>query len=828
MQQDSYVLGCTLFQNGDPTGWASFDLETVMAGAQPGVVPITGWMKNYLSNPTNPPAAPTGLAATASTSVQLTWTNVAVNPTTFNVKRATNSGGPYTLIARNVVEGVSATTYADTTVANNGTTYYYVISGVNAAGEGPNSVEVSALPGLPRINCGGSASGSFLADSFFSGGLTGVTNGNIDLTGATNPAPMAVYQTQRYQSLTYNFPNLLPGSYKVRLHFAEIYWGAAGQRTFNVFINGAKVLNNFDIFVAAGGAGRANVQEFNAMPDASGTISIRLVTIVDNAAINGIELLTNPTNSVPAAPTSLTATVGSGNVTLNWSAPAGTTSFKVKRSTVNGGPYTVIASNVTSASFLDTSYSTGVTYYYVVSALNGAGESGNSSQVSAVPNSTLPDVVGLSLNWNNTSIKPGDSVFFKIGMKNQGTASIPVNSLGVGFLVDGSQVSYVGANNAVAIAPGASVTNTANGGPNSGAWIATAGVHTITAVIDDLNRFGEGNENNNLFSVPLTVYVPSYAINAGGTAVGSFAADSNYSGSANTASTATTIDFTGSGSLAPQSVYQSERWGNMTYTFPNLTPGKLYKTRLHFAEISPSVTQAGDRRFNVLVNGSLVLNDFDIFATAGAKFRARIKQFNTLADGLGNVVVQFTRGSANEPKASGLEIFPYTNTAPALTAISTKTINSGVTLVFTNSATDSDNPTDTLSFSLTNSPAGANVAAQTGIFSWTAPQVTTNQTNSATVVVTDNGSPMLSNSKTLSIIVIAPPKLSSVAVTNGNVNLLWSTFSGRTYQLQYKADLNAPSWIDLGAPTNAAGASISISDVAAVDQQRFYRIIQLD
>ncbi|MDB6028328.1 MAG: hypothetical protein JWM68_4551, partial [Verrucomicrobiales bacterium] len=52
LQQDSYVLGCTLFQNGDPGGWASFDLETVMAGAQPGVVPITGWLKNYLTNPT--------------------------------------------------------------------------------------------------------------------------------------------------------------------------------------------------------------------------------------------------------------------------------------------------------------------------------------------------------------------------------------------------------------------------------------------------------------------------------------------------------------------------------------------------------------------------------------------------------------------------------------------------------------------------------------------------------------------------------------------------------------------------------------------------------
>src|ERR1041385_2945882 len=38
MQQDAYVMGCTLFENGDPGGWSSFDLE-----------PIAGWFQNYLS-----------------------------------------------------------------------------------------------------------------------------------------------------------------------------------------------------------------------------------------------------------------------------------------------------------------------------------------------------------------------------------------------------------------------------------------------------------------------------------------------------------------------------------------------------------------------------------------------------------------------------------------------------------------------------------------------------------------------------------------------------------------------------------------------------------
>ena len=53
--------------------------------------------------------------------------------------------------------------------------------------------------------------------------------------------------------------------YTVRLHFAEIYWTAAGQRRFNVAINGTQVLTNFDIFATAG-ANKALVRDFSATP----------------------------------------------------------------------------------------------------------------------------------------------------------------------------------------------------------------------------------------------------------------------------------------------------------------------------------------------------------------------------------------------------------------------------------------------------------------------------------------------------------------------------------------------------------------------------------
>jgi fibronectin type 3 domain-containing protein len=83
----------------------------------------------------------------------------------------------------------------------------------------------------------------------------------------------------------------------------------------------------------------------------------------------------------------LTATPGSNQVTLSWSASTGATSYNVKRATVSGEPYTTIASPTT-ASYTDTTPANGTTYYYVVSAVNGGGESANSTQVSATPTAT--------------------------------------------------------------------------------------------------------------------------------------------------------------------------------------------------------------------------------------------------------------------------------------------------------------------------------------------------------------------------------------------------------------------------------------------------------
>lgn len=102
----------------------------------------------------------------------------------------------------------------------------------------------------------------------------------------------------------------------------------------------------------------------------------------------------------PATPTGLTAIAGSQQVQLSWAVSNTATSYNVKSSTTSGGPYTKIASP-TSASFTNTGLTNGTAYFYVVSAVNSAGESSNSSEVSATPTAATASVT-ITIDPNQT------------------------------------------------------------------------------------------------------------------------------------------------------------------------------------------------------------------------------------------------------------------------------------------------------------------------------------------------------------------------------------------------------------------------------------------
>lgn len=91
----------------------------------------------------------------------------------------------------------------------------------------------------------------------------------------------------------------------------------------------------------------------------------------------------------PAAPTALAVTPGTGRYDLQWQFSGGATSYEILRAITPGGPFTSIGASSTT-SFVDTSVTPGVTYYYVVTSANAVGRSASSSPL---PSATPPPIV---------------------------------------------------------------------------------------------------------------------------------------------------------------------------------------------------------------------------------------------------------------------------------------------------------------------------------------------------------------------------------------------------------------------------------------------------
>jgi hypothetical protein len=390
--QDSYILGCTLFvSDGAHNGWTTYDTD-----------PISPWLAGYLQGQAVLPSAPTELATTAGPQrVFLRWKG-GYGSQSYNVRRSTTSGGPYTVVGSQI-GGPLNPTWTDTSVTN-GTTYYYVVAGVTPAGEGPACAELSATPldGY-RINCGGGSVGNFGGDAYYTNGTSWATSESINTSGVTNAGPAAMYQSERHawpevSSFSYSLNGLQPNAnYYVRLHFAETYYSSSGARRFNVAINGTAVLSSFDIYAEAGARNKALVKSFTVAANGGGVMTINYTAGgADWPKASGIEILPAP----PATPTGLAATAGSAQVSLTWSATTGATNYNVKRATTSGGPYTTVAT-VTTAGYTNTGLTNGTTYYYVVSAINAGGESSNSSQVSGTPNGPPAAPTNLTAQFGN-------------------------------------------------------------------------------------------------------------------------------------------------------------------------------------------------------------------------------------------------------------------------------------------------------------------------------------------------------------------------------------------------------------------------------------------
>jgi hypothetical protein len=155
-----------------------------------------------------------------------------------------------------------------------------------------------------RINSGGanftdSSGNLFVADKAFTAGDFGYTGGKAFTTTAAinNTTNDPLYQAQRSSSglnpFAYVFDNLPAGNYTVILHFAEIRPNGPGQRSMDVTIEGSLLLDNYDIYVAAGGGNTAVTETFQ-VPVSDGQLNIDFTSTLRGTIIAAIEVVSAP------------------------------------------------------------------------------------------------------------------------------------------------------------------------------------------------------------------------------------------------------------------------------------------------------------------------------------------------------------------------------------------------------------------------------------------------------------------------------------------------------------------------------------------------------
>ncbi len=479
----------------------------------------------YPPSPAGP--APAGLTATPGVSqVFLNW-SASSNYTAqgYVVRRSTSINGTYSTISSWNAE--TSPQFIDTTAVN-GTTYYYQVAANNQAGVGLYSTPASATPqaagSLPAawadqdigtVGVAGSATYSAVSTNTFI-----VSGSGSGIGGAAD---------------SFNFANAgVAGNFTLIAELAGVNWSSSGADDVGLMMRESLSPNAKAAVITLGNTGNRECY-FGTRSSTGGSLSGQLgndytwvpvwfelkragpffsayqsldginwfqvgstvtmtmsnnyfvglvvtanstsatdTTTFDNVTTNGVVAVAEP----PTTPTGLwaSASAADAQIVLNWVASIGATSNNIWRATASGGPYTNIASIGAIAAFTDTNVMDGTPYFYEVNALNGGGDSANSTDVEAIPNNPLSGAtIGTSGSWSND----GDVI-----------ADVFDNNLGTFFDGPDSSGDWVGLDfgagisnviNQIAYSPRTNYPSRMEGGMFQGANVAnfSSGVVTL-------------------------------------------------------------------------------------------------------------------------------------------------------------------------------------------------------------------------------------------------------------------------------------------------------------------------------------------------------------
>lgn len=364
-----------------------------------------------------PPSTPTGVAATAGNGyVNISWASTS-GATGYHVYRSTGSG--YSSIG-----STSGTSYSDSGLSP-GTTYYYFVVAYNSGGQSGYSSTVSATtaPNPPTGLAASAGSGyvSLSWNSSFGAYYYSIKRS----TSSTGPFASPIQSTANTYYTDYS---VAPGTTYYYVVSATSISGAEGYNSAVVsattpssppsapaWLSASPGIQQIYVWwPSSAGATYYNVKRWNgssyvtiASPTdttyidtslAPNTTYSYVVSAANGSGQSGDSSGASATTA-PAAPTGVGAAGGPNQVSISWFWVSGATTYRVKRLSGSGG--SVVATYSTSStSYTETGLSTGITYYYVVSALNSSGTEGpNSSQVSATTTTPDSDGDGLPDSW---------------------------------------------------------------------------------------------------------------------------------------------------------------------------------------------------------------------------------------------------------------------------------------------------------------------------------------------------------------------------------------------------------------------------------------------
>jgi lysophospholipase L1-like esterase len=324
-----------------------------------------------------PPAAPQKvISSNANTQAILSWEKVN-GATEYRIYWSNKAG--VSIETGSMIPRVSSP-YAHIGLTN-GVTYYYIVTAVNQNGESVQSKEVSATP---------------------SPATPPLPPASVAIHAGNKAVNIAWSESQSEEAVT---------SY-------NIYWSVSSGVTKE---NGIKIIGVSNPYIHT-----------NLINDTTYYYVVTGVNKYGEGNASQEVFGTPKRGNVPLAPTGLTATVGTGNdqVTINWNDSVGATSYNIYWSTSSE----ISSQNGTKIQDVKSPYSHAglaedTTYFYVVTAVNGYGESDDSAKASASVVSNRQDifvamgdsitvgdsadtyddtyVVRLSRTWGKTAVNEG-------------------------------------------------------------------------------------------------------------------------------------------------------------------------------------------------------------------------------------------------------------------------------------------------------------------------------------------------------------------------------------------------------------------------------------